>query len=384
MNVHSNFNRSVLFIFISSIGGFLLSLTGLKIGWILGTIIMATILSFRQPKWLTLSSKKGLSPYWLKIGQMLLAIQLGQQINLAVLQMFKENWLTITIMLVLSVFFSLVSGFILWKFSQSDMLTSFFATAPGGIVVMPSLAEDVGANTAVVSIIQTMRVFLVVLIVPILASSWVSPSDTLTTPIISTAIDRQFEMTHLLGTILLGFASWGGYYVGKFLKLPAPILVGGMLGVAVTQSTYQWITGSELIFWWPATIMILSQILIASSIGSRFQKNMFNNLVKTVLIAFISTIGLIIAMLICAYFVSEITGISLITSILAFAPGGVAEMAATSVILGADSTFVVAVQVLRIVAVILILPPLFRFLHQRKQRKNIDLNRSASSHAKEL
>ncbi len=37
---------------------------------------------------------------------------------------------------------------------------------------MPGMAEEVGANTAVVSIIQTMRVFLVVLAVPLFVVYW--------------------------------------------------------------------------------------------------------------------------------------------------------------------------------------------------------------------
>ena len=71
-------------------------------------------------------------------------------------------------------------------------------------------------------------------------------------------------------------------------------------------------------------------------------------------------------------FVAEATGITLLTSVLAFAPGGVAEMATTAVVLHADSTFVVTVQVLRIVVVILILPPFFRLLNRRDLRKHAE------------
>ena len=86
-------------------------------------------------------------------------------------------------------------------------------------------------------------------------------------------------------------------------------------------------------------------------------------------VALINTIGLIAAMFVCALFVSKITGIELITSILAFAPGGIAEMATTSIVLQADSTLVVAVQVLRILTIWLLLPPLFRMFHQWGERK---------------
>lgn len=363
--------HSIIFILVSSIGGFFFSLTGLGIGWMLGTIILAAFLCFRQPGWLKIaSSPKGLPTNWLNMGQWLLAIELGKQINYSVLHIFSENWITISIMLLLSIGFSLLSGLLLWKFSKTDMITSFFATAPGGVATLPGIADEVGANTAIVSIVQTMRVFLTVLTIPIIVSAWLSSPVDASVTASNTLTTTGFSLSQLLGTVVLGLAAWAGYVVGKFLKIPAPWLVGGMIFVASFQSVYSFVTGHDLAIWWPEVIMILSQVLIAASVGSRFQKSMFIGVGRTVLVALLGTIGLIIAMFLCAFIVSKVTGISLITSILAFAPGGVAEMSTTAVILGADSTFVVAVQVLRIVFVILVLPPLFRTLNRKEQQKN--------------
>ncbi|WP_375162400.1 AbrB family transcriptional regulator [Bacillus sp. V3B] len=379
MKTNTKFYHSIIFMIVSSIGGFLLSLTGLGIGWMIGTIVLAAFLSFRQPVWLKITTESnGLPSYWLKIGQWLLAIELGRQMNLSVLETFSDHWLTITIMLFLSIIFSLLSGVVLWKCSRTDMLTSFFATAPGGIATMPGIAEEVGANTATVSIVQTLRVFLVVLTIPIIASSWlISSVDQVVTSLPSTSENSEFQWSQLLGTVVLGLTAWGGYYVGKLLKFPAPILVGGMVCVAFVQSFTSFFIGSDLVVWWPHSIMILSQICIAASIGSRFQRSMFIGIKKTVVVAFLSTIALILAMFGCAYLVSETTGISLVTSVLAFAPGGVAEMATTAVVLNADSTFVVTVQVLRIVVVILVLPPFFRLLNRWELRKRTHSDVSA-------
>jgi hypothetical protein len=48
----------------------------------------------------------------------------------------------------------------------------------------------------------------------------------------------------------------------------------------------------------------------------------------------------------------------------AITPGGIAEMAMTSVSFHADATFVVAVQVLRFLAVMVMLPPLLRLVYR--------------------
>ncbi|WP_199484523.1 AbrB family transcriptional regulator [Peribacillus glennii] len=372
MKDNRNLFQTIRFIALSSIGGLVLSLTGLSIGWIIGTLIMAALLSITKPQFLKLpEGQQGISRKWMNVGQLILAIELGQSINLSVLHTLRDNWNTIVIMLVFSIILSLLSGFVLWKFSNTDMLTSLFGTAPGGIAAMPSIAEELGANTAVVSIIQTMRIFLVIFTVPILASSWyhnhVEQAVSLSNPATITA--PEFELSQLLWTALLALGAWAGIYVAKYVKIPAPWLVGGMIGAASVQMLSTFISGHEMIAWWPNLAMILSQIFIASCVGSRFYKGMFEGIRKTLIISLFSTLALIMCMLLCALFVAKVTGISLLTSLLAFAPGGVAEMATTAAVLNADATFVVAVQVLRIVVVCITLPPLFRLLNSWEVRR---------------
>lgn len=376
MKRDNTFFRSVWFIAISSLGGFLLTLTGLSLGWMIGTFLAAALLSFLRPSLLRSNAyQKGVPKYWLYIGQCILGIELGQKINLSFLHIFKEYWMTIILMLLLSIFFSLLAGFLLWKYSKTDMLTSFFGTAPGGLSAMPGIAEEVGANTAVVSIIQTMRVFLVILIIPISVSLWArNPVDHVTIPAQTVSL---FELEKLLWTFVLVGIAYGGYHLGKYLKFPAPWLIGSMVGVTIVQSFGSLYIGHDMVSWWPHVVITLSQIFIAASIGSRFHKSMFIGLKQTIFVALLSTIGLIFSMIMCAIFVSKVTGIALITSVLAFAPGGIAEMTTTSVVLNADSTFVIAVQVLRIMIVCVILPPFFRLLNYWEHKKHLSSQPSA-------
>jgi len=372
MNRKNTFFRSVCFISVSSLGGFLISLTDLSIGWMIGTFLAATFLSFWRPSVLRGNeNQKGMPKYWLYLGQFILGIHLGQKLNLTFLQVFKENWLAIILMLLLSIIFSLLSGLVLWKYSNTEMMTSFFGTAPGGLSAMPGIAEEAGANTAVVSIIQTMRVFLVILMIPLFASFSASASGNSANHVpLPVLTDPEFKIGMLLWTFaLIGFA-YAGYRLIKYLRIPAPWLIGSMVGVAIAQSLGSFFIGSDIISWWPHEVIILSQIIIAASIGSRFQKSMFIGLKRTIMVSFLSTVGLIFSMVICAILVAKITKISLITSILAFAPGGIAEMTTTSVVLHGDSTFVVAVQVLRILIICVILPQFFRLLNYLEKKKH--------------
>lgn len=371
MKDSKGFLHFFLFVVLSGTGGFLLSLTGLSIGWMIGTLITATLLSFTRPKFLNLPNHKaGIPKYWLYIGQCILGIELGQKMNTSVLFTFRDNWLAVIIMLLLSITFSLLAGYIFWKISNLDMLTSFFATAPGGMSAMPGIADEVGANTGIVSIIQTVRVFLVILTIPILLSSWFSNGVNTE---LSNALPNEtisFEPHQILMTIVLVFVAIVGYYLGKFLKFPAPWLLGSIVSVAISKSLSSLYLGHDLMAWWPHELIIFSQIFIGASIGSRFHKKMFVGLKKILFVSSLCTIGFILSMVLCAYVVSTITGITFITSALAFAPGGVAEMTTTAVVLKGDPTFVVAVQVLRIIAVCVILPPVFRLLNYWDLKKN--------------
>lgn len=130
------FLRNVSFILFSSIGGLLLSLTGLSIGWMLGTLVMAGAFSFWSHTNSTSSDDKYVLPrFWMNAGQFILAIELGQKINLTVIDIFRDHWMSIMTMLLLSIVFSLLSGLVLWKFSHTDLLTSLFGTVPGACLL---------------------------------------------------------------------------------------------------------------------------------------------------------------------------------------------------------------------------------------------------------
>lgn len=60
----------------------------------------------------------------------------------------------------------LLLSFILYKTSELDFTTALFSCAPGGASDLALIAEDFGANTPKVSIIQTMRVVCVVVFYP--------------------------------------------------------------------------------------------------------------------------------------------------------------------------------------------------------------------------
>lgn len=360
-----NLLKDLWFIAISAAGGFILSLTGISIGWMIGTLIVACCLAMIRPAWLMMApDQKGINRRWLALGQMILGIELGQKLNLSVLSVLKDHWFSVGVMLILSILLAMLSGYVLWRFSKTDMMTSFVGTAPGGLSAMPSIAQEVGANTAIVSLVQMMRVLLVVLSIPFLVIMIYTKQDSSTSAAAGlSSATTDFRLAPVLWTVILILAAWGACKAAKCLKFPAPWLLGSMLGVAIVHVGGAAAIGHDMTAWWPSQANHVSQVFLGATIGSKMYKSMFAGVTRIIIVGFISSVGLIAAMFLSAVIVSELTGISLITSVLAFAPGGIAEMATTSVTLHADSTFVVAVQVIRVILVIALLPPFYRLLH---------------------
>lgn len=357
--------KNVWFILISSVGGFLLSRTGISIGWMIGSLALAGVLAFWKLAFVSFRQKEiNLMKHWMWIGQFIVGIQLGQKLNLSVWQVFHEDGWIVVAMLLLSISFSLLSGFILWRFSPTDFITSFVGTAPGGLSAMPGIAREVGANAAVVSLTQTVRVLLVTGTVPIFISIWALHVSDAVRKGLQPIADLQTAHPNLAWTVVLIIAALAGAYLGKRIKMPAPRLVGGMIFVGIAQTLGGVLNGHDVNAWWPNWLIIIAQILIGASIGSSLKKEMFIGVQRIFLVGLAGSLALVIATTVCAYFVSRFTDIGFATSVLAFAPGGIAEMATTAVTLHADSTFVVAVQVLRLMIVVAIMPMLFKWVNR--------------------
>lgn len=370
------FYQNLILILLASMGGFLLSLTGLSVGWMIGSMVTLGFLSLRKPGWfMKLLPQKGLNPHWKNAAQVILAIQVGRTMTNNVFNVFQSSWLSISIMMILSIVLSILLGLFFNQFTKSGMITSFYATTPGGISNMPSIAQEVGANPVIVSLIQAMRIFLVVSLIPFFALEWEDNSSVSSTLLNSTTsawvhsngmmgIISSFLSNSIIWTIILTFSAIGGYYVAKRLKFPAARLVGGIIGVTVMQVTSSSLLGMNVLPFFPSWMKIVAEICLGASIGVSLKKEMFVGMKKIMIVGLISSVSFVLIMAGASICLSDFSKLPTVTSILAFAPGGVAEMTITAVVLKADVPFVVAVQTLRLILIFLLLPPIFHIIHK--------------------
>lgn len=234
------------------------------------------------------------------------------------------------------------------RVARLDPVTAFFGAAPGGLSEMVVLGERAGGDMRAISLIHSTRIFVVVFSVPFivrqLEAATVRGAPAAILP--ATAL----ELALLAGCLAIGL------WLGPRLRLPVSFLLGPLLVSAVAHATGI-VTAAP-----PRAVVIIAQIVIGTGLGARFGGARLGRIGHTLLIgAAIGALLLGVAM-VTAGILQPLVGVSYAALLLAFSPGGVAEMGIVAVALGIDPLFVATHHIVRIGVVVALAP----WLYQRR------------------
>ncbi|MDB5861407.1 MAG: AbrB family transcriptional regulator [Ramlibacter sp.] len=234
---------------------------------------------------------------------------------------------------------------------REQRATSYFAGAIGGASEMTLLAEREGARGDLVAAAHSVRILIVTLLVPF--------AFTLTGLHGSDATLPGPRVIDPSGLALLGAACAAGGWLMKRTGRANPWFMGA-LAVAMVLTA----SGIELSAV-PREISYAAQLLIGISLGVRFQRQFVRAAPGWLLGVAAGTLGMVV---LCAAFALVLawgTGLNLGTLILGTSPGGIAEMAITARALQLGVPVVTAFQVCRLVAVLVLVEPLYRWGNPR-------------------
>jgi membrane AbrB-like protein len=113
----------------------------------------------------------------------------------------------------------------------------------------------------------------------------------------------------------------------------------------------------------PAWLSNAAQLVIAVSLGVRFSREFLHTAPRWLGTVALGTLGMIVLCAGFAWLLAWGTGLHAATLILGTSPGGIAEMAITAKVLQLGVPVVTAFQVCRLVAVLLIVGPLYGRLY---------------------
>jgi hypothetical protein len=198
-----------------------------------------------------------------------------------------------------------------------------------------------------------MRVMLIVLLVPIWFRVF---SDYDAAQRATSAV--PFVTLSASDFLLLAGSGAAGLTIARLLRIPASTLVGALLGSAAIHLSG--LTAARP----PVELVSIAQVVVGSAIGCRFAGLSVSRVLRSLRIAAGATLVMLAGSVIAALLLHPLLGIPTEALVLAFAPGGLAEMSLVALALGVDVAFVSSHHVFRIMLVVFLAPLAFRLVHR--------------------
>ena len=214
---------------------------------------------------------------------------------------------------------------------------------------MTLLSERENARTDLVAASHSLRLVIVTVTIPF-ALQWSGLQGLDTLPPAVRTVDAA-------GLALLAAATGAAALVMRRLGRANPWFMGAL--VASMAIALCGITLSAV----PQALVNAAQLVIGVSLGVRFRADFLHTAPRW--LGSIA-VGTVVLMLLCGLFavaLSWATGLHWVTMVLGTSPGGIAEMSITAKVLQLGVPVVTAFQVCRLIAVLLIVEPMYRWIY---------------------
>ncbi len=319
-------------------GGFVASQIGWPLPWMVGSLLAIILVRCLTP-WQLKEIPSGR-----KFGQWVIGTGIGLHFTPLVLEQVASHFGLIFFGALLTSVSSVVGVWLLRRTGEGRA-TAFFSSMPGGSGEMVNLGARNGANLSQVAAGQSLRVLVVVLCVPAIFKYLLGEGAPLSH---ASVVDwRWLALVFPLGALL----GWGWQRLGQ----PNPWLFGPLLLSALVSVTF------DLHIGLPNGASQLGQWLIGSGLGCHFNRAFFRRAPSFLGRTLLATALTMVIAGACAWALSVFTHLDLRSLTLGMMPGGIAEMSLTAETLQLSVPLVTAMQVMRLLFVLFLAEPLFRY-----------------------
>ncbi len=291
----------------------------------------------------------GLPPRLRRGAEAVIGVVLGTFVTLSTLEDIGGDLGPIIAVTLGTLGLSVLGGLALARWTGLDRPTAAFGTIAGGATGIIVMARDLGADERLVAVLQYLRVVVVVLLTPVVAAvAFGGTSGT-------TGATADGGLPGLAFTVVCVVA--GLALVPRLRRVPAPTLLLP-LGVAAALT----VAGAPGVAPVPELLQQLAFGAIGLEVGLRFTPESLRQAGRILLPALVLIGALLVASFGLALALAPLAGVSTLTAYLATTPGGLYAVLAIAVGSDADATFVLAVQVLRLLVMLIAAPLLARRL----------------------
>jgi membrane AbrB-like protein len=320
--------------------GGLLAAIGVPLGWMVGAMVATSYLAWRDAA----AVPRLVYP----AGLLVLGLGLGQAFTPPVLAAVAGALPAILLGGTLSILAGIAVAPLHRRIARSDARTAYYASVPGGVVTMAVLAERAGAAVPAVTLAQTLRMAVVVLVFPPLVALFAAAGR-------DAAFSAAPPPFHAGGLAVLMLGGAALAVAGARAGLPnaamlAPCLLAMVLsgGGVMPSSVPRWLVDA-------------AQVAMGASLGLRLTPRALAGGPRRQAVAGLAT-GVAIAVLLGAMGLALgwAAGLPPVAAMLGMAPGGMPEMAVTAAALDLAVPLVLGFHLVRTVLCNLLVGPVGR------------------------
>jgi len=322
------------------------SLLRLPSPWLFGSLVAGMAHA------LLASEELDVPPLAFRVGQALVGAVIGALVQLATLLRIASDWPSVVLVTFGTLAISVAAGRLLALDRDVSPVTGAFAMVAGGASGIVALARELGADDRVVTIVQYLRVLLVLLAMP-LVTGFVFHPPTGAGSLAGSHTRWLPDLTFVVLAVVIGLL------LQRVVTAPATALLGPML-VAVALSA-SGVLGHVSV---PTALENLGYALIGVRVGLRFTRASLRSIARLLPLATALIVAVIVACGLLGLLLAEVTGTDRLTAYLATTPGGLFAVLATAADSGSDVTYVLAAQVIRVFAMLLLAPLLGRWFRR--------------------
>ncbi|WP_299655372.1 AbrB family transcriptional regulator [uncultured Tateyamaria sp.] len=325
--------RVALTFVIASVGVAVFHRLDLPLPWLLGPIFACLISAL-------LGVRMGGLPLVNEAMRTVLGVAVGATFTPMVLASMLGMWPTLLLIPVMTIVIGLIGVPYFRRLWGFDFATSYYCAMPGGLQDMLVFGEEAGGNPRSLSLIHATRVMVIVVALPfILQGVW---DADLSNPPGAPAVTLGLDQLGLM--VVAALVGWrGAKAIGMFgASILGPLIVAAALALSGLLQHRP-----------PVEAIWAAQFFIGMGVGVKYTGITMGE-IRRDLAASLGFCGILIVLTVV--FVEGVYGAGLapgMEALLAFAPGGQAELTVLALIVGADVAFVIAHHVLRIFVVIL-------------------------------
>ncbi len=217
---------------------------------------------------------------------------------------------------------------------------AFYGAVPGGLIESVQLGEEAGADVALLTVLQFLRLILTIVSVPMIFWAMTGQVVGSASGVAMVGADAVLSLREVA---LLVFAGLVGVALGRLLRLPGWIITGP-IAVSALMHALGWVEGVP-----PGWLISITQVVLGAGLGARFAGVEPGMLLRAGRLAVLNGVSALMLAFAFAEGLHLLVGEPVAAVFLAFAPGGLAEMSLIALSLQMSAIYVTAHHVARIV-----------------------------------